>query len=70
MRSIAGMLAADTHPLVTPRVKKYLASIVAVLRVFKITIPDTPTIDRIIATCDHHEAFASAAPGLQQGAPK
>ena len=26
VRSIAGMLAADTHPLVTPRVRRYLAS--------------------------------------------
>ncbi len=122
VRSIAGMLAADTHPLVTPRVKKYLtttggfddaawrawqvqwfgtglaaveqrlasesatgtycqgeqptmadiclASILAVLRIFKITIPDIPTIDRIIATCDTLDAFKKAAPALQQGAPK
>ncbi len=121
VRSLAGMLAADTHPLVTPRVKNYLvttggfddaawrawqiqwfgagltaveqrlaseggtgtychgeqptmadiclASVIAVLRIFKITIPKTPTIDRIIATCDEHEAFKKAAPGLQQGAP-
>jgi maleylacetoacetate isomerase len=26
VRSIAGMLAADTHPLITPRVKKYLTA--------------------------------------------
>jgi maleylacetoacetate isomerase/maleylpyruvate isomerase len=26
VRSIAGMLAADTHPLITPRIKKYLTS--------------------------------------------
>ena len=26
VRSIAGMLAADTHPLITPRIKKYLAT--------------------------------------------
>lgn len=121
VRSIAQMLAADTHPLITPRVKKYLttqggfddaawrawqlqwfgtglaaveqrlsseagtglychgdhpgladitlASIVAVLRVFKITVPDIPTIDRIVARCDAHPAFAQAAPGLQVGAP-
>jgi maleylacetoacetate isomerase/maleylpyruvate isomerase len=121
VRSIAAMLAADTHPLITPRVKKYLAgaggfddaawrawqvhwfgtglaaleqrlvseagtgkfchgdeptiadiclaSIIAVLRVFKITIPDIPTIDRIMAACDAHPAFASAAPHLQAGAP-
>ncbi len=121
VRSIAGMLASDTHPLVTPRVKKYLtgvggfddaafrawqvqwfgtglaaleqrlaaepatgefchgdtptmadiclASIVAVMRVFKIAVADTPTVDRIVAACDAHPAFAKAAPGLQVGAP-
>lgn len=122
VRSIAGMLASDTHPLVTPRVKKYLttvggfddaafrawqqqwfgtglaaleqrlasepatgafchgdtptladiclASIVAVMRVFKLTVPDTPTLDRIVAACDAHPAFAQAAPHLQAGAPQ
>ena len=123
VRSIAMMLAADTHPFVTPRVKKYLigtggfddaafkawqvhwfttglqaveqrlvtesamtgtfchgdrstmadiclASIVAVMRVFKITVPDIPTVDRIIAECDAMEAFAKADPFRQVGAPK
>ena len=121
VRSIANMLAADTHPLITPRVKKYLtssggfddaawrawqvqwfttglaaveqrlageaatgvfchgdaptladillASITAVMRVFKVTVAGTPTIDRIVATCDAHEAFAKAAPSRQVGAP-
>jgi maleylacetoacetate isomerase/maleylpyruvate isomerase len=121
VRSIAAMLAADTHPLVTPRIRKYLttaggfddaawrawqiqwfgtgikaveqrlvsepgtgtfchgdtpttadiclASVVAVMRVFKITVPDTPTVDRIISACDAHEAFAKAAPSRQVGAP-
>jgi maleylacetoacetate isomerase len=121
VRSIASMLAADTHPLVTPRVKKYLtstggfddaafrawqihwfgtglraveqrlsseavpgsfchgdqpgmadiclASVIAVMRVFKIALTDTPTIDRIVAACDAHEAFARATPSRQQGAP-
>jgi maleylacetoacetate isomerase len=121
VRSIASMLAADTHPLVVPRVKKYLtgpgkfddaawrawqiqwfgaglgalekrlasepetgeychgdtptmaditlASILAVTRVFKVVIPDTPTIDRIMANCDQHEAFVKAAPMRQAGAP-
>jgi len=121
VRSIAGMLAADTHPLVTPRVRKYLAgaaafddaawrawqtqwfstgmlaveqrlaseaqtglychgdtptiaditlaSIVAVMRVFKIGVAGTPTIDAIVARCDAHEAFARAAPNRQVGAP-
>ncbi|WP_156481085.1 hypothetical protein [Variovorax sp. PAMC 28711] len=46
-----------------------LASIVAVMRVFKVTVPSTPTIDRIVATRDAHEAFAKAAPDRQEGAP-
>ena len=122
VRSIAAMLAADTHPMITPRVRKYLtgtggfddaafrawqihwfnsglaaveqrlahesetgkfchgdqptmadiclASIIAVMRVFKVTVPDTPTIDRIIAACDAEEAFQKADPFKQQGAPK
>ena len=122
VRSIASMCAADTHPLVVPRVKKYLqttggfddaawrawqirwlvaglaaieerlagapetgkfchgdeptmadiclASIVAVARVFKIAIPDVPTIDRIMAACDEHPAFMKADPKRQAGAPK
>ena len=121
VRSIAAMLAADTHPLVTPRVKKYLtgaggfddaawrawqiqwfgtglaaveqrlgkepqtatfchgdqptmadiclASVVVVMRVFKITVPDTPTVDRIMAACEANPAFARAEPSRQQGAP-
>ncbi len=122
VRGIAAMLTADTHPLVTPRIKKYLtttggfddaafrawqlhwfttglaaveqrlasepatgkfchgdqptiadiclASIIAVMRVFKMTAPDTPTIDRIIANCDAHDAFAKADPFKQLGAPE
>jgi maleylacetoacetate isomerase len=122
VRAIASMLAADTHPFVTPRVKKYLtsiggfddgafkawqlhwfttglqaveqrlatesnqtgafchgdtptmadiclASIVAVMRVFKMSVPDIPTIDRIIARCDAMDAFAKADPFKQVGAP-
>jgi maleylacetoacetate isomerase len=46
-----------------------LASIVAVMRVFNIVLPNTPTIDRIIAQCDAHEAFVKAAPYRQIGAP-
>ena len=121
VRAIAAMLASDTHPLITPRVKKYLtanssfddtawrawithwfttgmtaveqrlagdaatgkfchgdipgiadiclASVVAVMRVFKVTVANTPTIDRIMANCDALEAFAKAAPSRQVGAP-
>ena len=121
VRSIASMLAADTHPLITGRVKKYLASaagmddtawrawqiqwfgtglaaleqrlasepqtgvfchgdtptmadiclasIVEMVRIFKITIPDIPTIDRIMAACDSHPAFIKAKPSRQAGAP-
>ena len=121
VRSLAAMLATDTHPLVTPRVKKYLtatgniddaswrawqihwfttglqafeqrltsdqesgkfchgdvptiadiclASIVVMTRVFKITIDNVPTIDRIMANCEALDAFAKAAPSRQVGAP-
>jgi maleylacetoacetate isomerase/maleylpyruvate isomerase len=122
VRSIALMLAADTHPLVTPRVKRYLtkvggfddaawrawqtnwfatglnaveqrlaadaatgaychgdaitiadiclASIPAVMKVFKISVAGVPTIERIVARCETHEAFARADPFKQPGAPK
>ena len=122
VRSIAAMLAADTHPLITPRVKRYLttkggfddaawrawqiewfttglraleqrldaevqtgvychgdsvttadiclASILAVMRVFNVSVSGIPTIDRIVALCDKHEAFAKADPLKQEGAPE
>jgi maleylacetoacetate isomerase len=121
VRSIAAMLAADTHPLITPRVRKYLttqlgfddsawrawqvqwfstglsaleqrlaadavpgqfchgdrptiadiclASVIAVVRVFKIDVTNIPTIDRVMAACDAHDAFAKAEPSRQAGAP-
>jgi maleylacetoacetate isomerase len=121
VRSIAAGLAADTHPLIVPRVKRYLTttggfddaawrgwqiqwfttglqglekrlateagtglychgdnitmadillmSIVEVMRVFKISIADIPTVDRIVALCAKHDAFARAAPAMQEGAP-
>lgn len=121
VRSLCGMLAADTHPLITPRVKKYLtteggfdeaawrrwqtqwfgtglaaleqrlasepqtglychgdvptmadiclASVVAVMRVFKIEVPNIPTIDRIVVQCSTLDAFARAEPSRQVGAP-
>jgi maleylacetoacetate isomerase len=122
VRSLAQMLAADTHPMVTPRVKKYLttaggfddaawrawqvqwfgtgmraleqrlageagtgrfchgdvptladiclASIVVVMRVFKVEVAGTPTVDRIMAECEALEAFAKADPRRQAGAPQ
>lgn len=122
VRSIAAALAADTHPLIVPRVKKYLtttggfddaawrawqinwfttglqavearlategetgvychsdsvtiadiclASITAVMKIFKISVVDVPTIDRIIARCQTLEAFAKADPFKQMGAPQ
>ena len=122
VRSLAAMLAADTHPLITPRVKKYLttagqfddaawrawqihwfstgllaleerlagepqtgsfchgdaptiadiclASIVVVMRVFKIEVAGIPTVLRIMAACEQLDAFAKADPGRQAGAPK
>jgi maleylacetoacetate isomerase len=121
VRSIAAMLAGDTHPLITPRVRKYLtevggfdqpsirawmahwfgtgleavekrltseqatgafchgdqvtladiclASITVMVRVNKLTVPPTPTIDRIIARCEAMDAFAKADPMQQVGAP-
>ncbi|MFT5533510.1 MAG: maleylacetoacetate isomerase [Candidatus Paceibacteria bacterium] len=121
VRSLAAMLASDTHPLITPRIKKYLtgtshfddaawrawqihwfttglqaleqrltsdtdtgifchgdtptiadiclASIVVVARVFKITVADIPTVDRIMASCEALDAFAHADPRHQVGAP-
>ncbi len=122
VRSIAAMLAADTHPLITPRVKKYLTStggfddaawrawqvqwfttglraveqrlaseagtgaycqgdavsiadiclmsIVVMLPLFKLSVTEIPTIDRIAAYCGKHEAFARAHPLAQAGAPQ
>ena len=122
VRSLAAMLAADTHPLITPRVKKYLttvsgfddeawrawqihwfttglqaleqrltgeiesgnfchgdtptiadiclASIVVVMRVFKIEVPDIPTVLRVMAACEQLDAFAKADPRRQVGAPQ
>ena len=122
VRALAAMLAADTHPLITGRIKKYLttegkfdeaawrawqihwfttglhaveqrlatepatgtfchgeaitiadiclASIIVVMRVFKIDVADIPTINRIMATCEQNEAFAKAEPSRQDGAPK
>ena len=121
VRSLAGLLAADTHPLITPRIRKYLtahahfddaawrawqtqwittgleaferrlehesatgefchgdsvtmadiclASILVVARVFKITVPDIPTINRIMFACEKLDAFAAADPYRQAGAP-
>jgi maleylacetoacetate isomerase len=121
VRSIAAGLAADLHPLIVPRVRRYLTttggfdadawrawqiqwftaglqalearlatetgtgaychgdtvtiadillmSIVMVMRTFKISIADIPTIDRIVALCESHPAFAQAEPSRQAGAP-
>ena len=122
VRSLAQMLAVDTHPLITPRVKKYLttatgfdaeswrawqiqwfgtglravearlagepgtgrfchgdtptladiclASVIVVMRVFKIEFDDIPTVTRIMAECEKLEAFAAADPSRQVGAPR
>lgn len=121
VRSIAGMLAADTHPLITPRIKKYLtalphfdegawrawqihwfttglqaveqrltseaatgsfchgdnvsmadiclASIIVVTRIFKISVPGIPTVNRIVFACEKLPAFEKADPYRQKGAP-
>lgn len=121
VRGLAAMLAADTHPLVTPRVRHYLtttghfddaawrawqihwfgtglraleqrlasepqtgafchgdtptladiclASIVVMMRVFKIEVDAIPTVLRIMAACERLDAFAQADPSRQAGAP-
>ena len=121
VRSLAAMLTADTHPLLTGRIKKYLvanasfddaawrawqinwftvglqafearlaseketgvfchgntptmadiclASIIVVMRVFKIDVAAIPHIDRIMAECEKRPAFAKADPTRQAGAP-
>jgi maleylacetoacetate isomerase len=121
VRSIVAMLAADTHPMFTPRVRKYLtstakfddvawkawqthwfttglqalearlvsnqatgkfchgdaitmadiclASIIVVMRVFKIEVENIPTVMRIMAECEQLDAFARADPKRQVGAP-
>lgn len=122
VRALAQMLAVDTHPLITPRIKKYLttegkfddaawrawqihwfgtglravehrlasepetgefchgdtptmadiclASIIAVMRVFKIEVDDIPTVMRIMESCEALDAFAKADPRRQAGAPQ
>ena len=122
VRSLAAMLAADTHPLITPRVKKYLttagqfddaawrawqihwfstglqaieqrlasepesgtfchgdsptvadiclASIVVVMRIFKIDVANIPTVLRVMAACEQLDAFVKAEPSRQAGAPQ
>lgn len=121
VRSLAALLAADTHPLITGRIKKYLttaaklddaawrawqihwfttglqafeqrlaaepqtgafcqgdtptmadiclASIVVVMRVFKIEVEGIPTVQRVMAACERLDAFARADPRRQAGAP-
>lgn len=121
VRAIAQMLAVDTHPLIVPRVRKYLSgvggfddaavkawmahwfgaglaavekrlsseaatgtfchgdavtmadiclgSIAVLARVNKLVLPPTPTIDAIMARCEATDAFASADPMKQAGAP-
>ncbi|MGA2550318.1 MAG: maleylacetoacetate isomerase [Burkholderiaceae bacterium] len=122
VRSLCGMVVADTHPLITPRIRKYLttqaqfddaawrrwqtqwfttglqaletrlassaatgrychgesltladiclASILVVMRVFRIDVAGIPTVERIMHLCEENEAFARADPLRQEGAPK
>lgn len=46
-----------------------LASIIAVMRMFKISVADIPTVDRIMTLCGTHPAFVNANPFKQAGAP-
>ncbi len=122
VRSLSQMLAADTHPLITPRIKKYLttegrfddvawrawqihwfstglqaleqrlasepetgkfchgnaptmadiclASVIVVMRVFKVEVPGIPTVTRIMDACEALDPFAKADPRRQVGAPQ
>ena len=122
VRSIALALAADTHPMITGRVKKYLvgeaqfddvkfrawqtnwlttglqavekrlasesetgtychgdsithadiclASLCAVMPIFKIEVGGIPAINRIMSNCMAQDAFVKAEPMRQVGAPK
>ena len=122
VRAIALALAADTHPMITGRVKKYLignggfnddmfrawqtnwltlglqavekrlaseletgkcchgdsvthadiclASLLAVIPIFKIDVPGIPTIRRIMGPIMQQDAFVQAEPMRQVGAPK
>jgi maleylacetoacetate isomerase len=47
-----------------------VASIIAVLPIFKIEVGDIPTINRIMETCMREAAFVKAEPMRQVGAPK
>jgi glutathione S-transferase len=47
-----------------------LASVIVVMRTFKIEVADIPAVQRIMSTCEQLEAFAKADPGRQLGAPK
>ena len=121
VRSLCAMLAADTHPLIVPRIRKYLtttggfsdddwrawqthwfttglqavqarlaaesqtgsfchgeavttadiclASIIVVMRVFKIEVDHIPIVDRLMSRCEQMDAFAKADPMRQVGAP-
>lgn len=121
VRSLAMLLTSDTHPLITPRIKKYLmanaqfddaawrawqinwftaglqaiehrltaepetgrychgdtismadiclASILVVMRIFKIDVAGIPTALRIMAECEKHPAFIQSTPEFQVGAP-
>ena len=121
VRSLAGAIACDSHPLIVPRVRTYLMqqegldaarwrawqtqwfgaglrvmearlsvepdtgrfchgdsptmadlclmSCLAGVRAFGLDVGVLPTVERVAAACDALDAFASAAPGRQMGAP-
>ncbi len=47
-----------------------LASLIVVMRIFKIDVAGIPKIHAIMARCEALDAFAKADPGRQVGAPK
>lgn len=76
LQAVEKRLSSDTetgrfcHGNVPTMADICLASVIAVMQIFKIEIPGTPTINRIIAACDELEAFSRADPMRQVGAPQ
>jgi glutathione S-transferase len=62
-------ISSETEKKATSIADICLASLLVVMRVFKINVSETPTIDRIMAACESLAAFASADLLRQVSAP-